>query len=118
MRSNAHIRQQRKVTYRTYNAQALTQVQRFVRIGAQLTHKTQCARHWLSAALLQWLKSVRAHQTSLGQLLGAGTQLAQAALGVLQSVLAGIKSPIHALLHRLHVAHQAKLKPYLARVGT
>jgi hypothetical protein len=118
MRSNAHTYQQRKVTYQTYNAQALTQAPHFVCTGAHLIHKTQCAPHWLSAAHLQWLKSVRAHQTSLGQLLGAGIRLAQAAPGVLQLLLVGIKSPIHALLHRLHVAHQAKLKPYLARVGT
>jgi hypothetical protein len=118
MRSNAHTYPQRKVTYQTYNAQALTQAPHFVCTGAHLIHKTQCALHWLSAALLQSLRSVRAHQTSLDRLLGAGIRLAQAAPGVLQSLLAGIKSLIHALLHRLHVAHQAKLKPYLARVGT
>ena len=118
MRSNAHTYQQRKVTYQTYNAQALTQAPHFVCTGAHLIHKTQCARHWLSAVLLQSLKSVRAHQTSWGQPLGAGTQLAQAAPGVLQSLLAGLKLPIHALLHRLHVPRQTKLNPYLARVGT
>jgi|688.fasta_scaffold44049_8 hypothetical protein len=117
MRSNAHTYPQRKVTYQTYNAQALTQAPRFVCTGVRLIHKTQCARHWLFAALLQWLKSVRAHQTSLDQLLGVGIRLAQAAPGVLQSLLAGIKLPIHALLHRLHVARQAKRSPYLARVG-
>jgi hypothetical protein len=118
MRSNAHTYPQRKVIYQTYNAQALTQAPHFVCIGAHLIHKTQCVLHWLSAVLLQWLKSVRAHQTSLDQLLGVGIRPVQAAPGVLQSLLAGIKSPIHALLHRLHVARQAKLKPYLARVGT
>jgi hypothetical protein len=117
MRSNAHTYQQRRVTYQTYNVQGLIQAPHFVCIGVRLIHRTQCAPHWLSVVLLRWLKSARARQTSLVQPLGVGIQLAQAAHGVLQSLLAGIKSPIHALLHRLHVAHQIKLKPYLARVG-
>jgi hypothetical protein len=117
MRSNAHTYPQRKVTYQTYNVQALTQVQRFVCIGVHLIHKTQCVLLWLSAALLQLLKSVHVHQTSLGQLLGVGIQLAQAALGVLQSLLAGIKLQTLALLRHLLVVRQPKLKPYLARVG-
>ena len=117
MRSNAHTYQQRKVLYQTYNAQALIQVRRFVCIGVQLTQKTQCALRWLSAALLQWLKSALAHQTSLGQLLGVGIRLAQAAPGVLQSLLAGLKLPTLALPRRLRVARQVKLNPYLARVG-
>jgi hypothetical protein len=118
MRSNAHIPLPLWGILQTCNVRGSSRIWRYVFTGAQPVQTTLYALHWLSAALLQWLKSVRAHQTSLGQLLGAGTQLAQAALGVLQSVLAGIKSPIHALLHRLHVVHQAKLKPYLARVGT
>jgi hypothetical protein len=118
MRSNAHTYQQRKVIYQTYNAQALTQAPHFVCIGAHLIHKTQCALHWLSVVLLRLLKSVRVHQTSWGQPLGAGTQLAQAAHGVLQSLLAGLRLPIRALLHRLHAVHQANLKPCLVRVGT
>jgi hypothetical protein len=117
MRSNAHTYPQRKVLYQTYNAQALIQVQRFVRIGVHLIHKIQCALHWLSAALLRSLKSVRARQTFLGQLLGVRIQTVQTAPGVLQSRLAGIKLQTLALLHRLHVAHQPKLKPYLARLG-
>jgi hypothetical protein len=116
MRSNAHTYLQRKVIYQTYNVQALTQVQRFVCIGVHLIHKTQCVLLWLSAALLRLLKSVHVHQTSLGQLLGVGIQLAQAAPGVLQSLLAGIKLQTLAPLRRLHAAHQLKLKPYLARV--
>ena len=116
MRSNAHTYQQRKVTYQTYNAQALTQAPHFVCTGAHLIHKTQCVLRWLSVALLRLLKSVRVHQTSWDQPLGAGTQLAQAAHGVLQSLLAGIKSLIHALLRRIHVAHQLKLSHYLVRV--
>jgi hypothetical protein len=116
MRSNAHTYQQRKVTYQTYNAQALTQAPRFVCTGAHLIHKTQYVLRWLSAVLLRSLKSVRAHQTSLGQLLGVGIRLVQAAPGVLQSLLAGIKSLIHALLRRIHVAHQLKLSHYLVRV--
>jgi hypothetical protein len=117
MRSNAHTYLQHKGLYQTYNVQALTQVQRFVCIGVHLIHKTQCVLHWLSAALLQSLKIVHVHQTSLGQLLGVGIQLAQAAPGVLQSLLAGIKLQTLAPLRRLHAHHQLKLSPYLARVG-
>jgi hypothetical protein len=118
MRSNAHTYQQRRVTYQTYNVQGLIQVPHFVCIGVRLIHRTQCVPHWLSVVLLRCLKSARARQTSLGQLLGAGIRLVQAAHGVLQSLLAGIKSPIPALHRRLHVAHQVNLKLYLARVGT
>jgi hypothetical protein len=117
MRSNAHTYPQRKVTYQTYNAQALTQVQRFVCIGVHLIHKIQCVLRWLSAALLQWLKNALARQTSQGQLLGAGIQPAQAAPGVLQLHLAGIKLPTLVLLHRLHVVRQVKCSLYLARAG-
>ena len=117
MRSNAHTYQQRRVTYQTYNVQGLIQVPHFVCIGVRLIHKTQCVPHWLSVVLLRWLKSARARQTSLVQQLGVGIQLAQAAHGVLQSLLVGIKLPTPALPRRLRVAHQVKLKPYLARVG-
>jgi hypothetical protein len=116
MRSNAHTYQQRKVLYQTYNAQELIQAPHFVCIGAHLTQKTQCAHRWLSVVLLQLLKSALVLQTSLGQLLGVGIQLVRAALGVLQLRLVGLKLPIRALPRRLHVAHQANLNPYLARV--
>jgi hypothetical protein len=117
MRSNAHTYQQLKVLYQTYNAQALTLTQRFVIYGVHQTQKILSALHWLSAAPLQSLKSVLARQTSLGQLLGVEIQLAQAAPGVLQLRLAGIKLQTLALLCRLHVPRQLKLSPYLARLG-
>jgi hypothetical protein len=92
MRSNAHTRQQRKVTYQTYNARVLTQAQRFVRIGAHLIQVILYVLHWLSVALLQSLMNARALQTSLARLHGVKTQPAQVAPGERQSHLAGFKS--------------------------
>ena len=110
MRSNAHTYPQRKVLYQTYNAQALIQALRFVIYGAHQTQKTPSAPRWLSAALLQLLKSAHVLQTSLGRLHGVGIQLAQAAPGERQSHLAGFKSLTPAPQCRLPVRHQLTLE--------
>jgi hypothetical protein len=115
MRSNAHIRLPLWGILQTCNARELSRIWRYVFTGAQPVRTIQYALHWLFAALLQLLKTVRAPQTSLAQLHGVGIQPAQTALGVRQSHLAGCKLPTPVPRCRLPV--RLLLTPEQKRAG-
>ena len=93
MRSNAHIRLPLWGILQTCNVQELNRIWRYVFIGAQAGQMIQYVPRWLSVALLQLLKTVRALQTSLARLHGVEIQPAQIAPGALQLHLAGFKLP-------------------------
>jgi hypothetical protein len=114
MRSNAHIRLPLWDILQTCSALELSKIWHYGFTGAHPAQPILYALLWLSAALLQSLKIVRALQTSLAQLLGVGIQLAQTVLGVLQSHLAGFKLPTHVPRCRLPVRLLLTLEQKLA----
>ena len=103
MRSNAHIPSPLWGILQTCNVLELSRIWRYGFTGAQAVQLILYALHWLSAALLQSWKIVRALQTSLEQLRGVEIQPAQIVSGARQSPLAGFKLPTPALLCRLPV---------------
>jgi hypothetical protein len=93
MRSNAHIPLPLWGILQTCNVRGLSRIWRYVFTGAQPVQTIQYALRWLSAVLLQLLKTVHALQTSLARLHGVEIQPAQIAYGAHQSRLAGFKLP-------------------------
>ena len=115
MRSNAHTRLPLWDILQTCNARELSRIWRYGFTGAQPVQTIQYALRWLSAALLQLLKTVRAQPTSLERLHGVETQHAQIASGVRQSHLAGCKLPTPVPQCRLPVS--LLLTPEQKRAG-
>jgi hypothetical protein len=103
MRSNARIRLPLWGILQTCNVLELSKIWRYVFTGVQPVQTIQYALHWLSAALLRLLKTVRAQPTSLERLRGVKIQPVQIAYGARQLRLAGFKLPTPALLCRLPV---------------
>jgi hypothetical protein len=104
MRSNAHIPLPLWGILQTCNVLELSRIWRYVFTGAQAVQLILYAPHWLSAVLLQLLRTVRAQPTSLERLHGVEIQPAQIAYGARQLRLAGFKLPTLAPRCRLLVS--------------
>jgi hypothetical protein len=104
MRSNAHIPLPLWGILQTCNVLELSRIWRYVFTGVQPVQTIQYALHWLSAVLLQSLKTVRAQPTSLERLHGVKIQPVQIAYGARQLRLAGFKLPTLAPQCRLLVS--------------
>ena len=115
MRSNAHIRLPLWDILQMCSARELNKIWRYVFTGAQPVQTILYALHWLSAALLQSLKIVRALQTSLARLRGVEIQPAQIAPGAHQLHLAGFKLPTP--VPRCHLPVRLLLTPEQKRAG-
>jgi hypothetical protein len=103
MRSNAHIPSPLWGILQTCNVLELSRIWRYGFTGAQAVQLILYALHWLSAALLQSWKIVRAQPTSLERLRGVKIQPVQIAYGARQLRLAGFKLPTPAPRCRLPV---------------
>jgi hypothetical protein len=115
MRSSAHIPLPLWGILQTCNVLELSRIWRYVFTGVQPVQTIQYALHWLSAALLQSLKTVRALQTSLARLHGVEIQPVQIAYGARQLRLAGFKLPT--LAPRCHLPVRLLLTPEQKRAG-
>jgi hypothetical protein len=115
MRSSAHIPLPLWGILQTCNVLELSRIWRYVFTGAQPVQTIQYVLHWLSAALLQLLKIVRAQPTSLERLHGVEIQPAQIVSGARQSPLAGFKLPTPA--PRCHLPVRLLLTPEQKHAG-